>query len=247
MMTKTFMAVTLTAAMAFWLADAGNAEEKAAGEAATPAPSEEAVAKSLAKLVFVPHDSGAPVVTETGGVRAVTVLPKVQLLAPRRMARTHSPSPTLYWHISKAATGHVWFTLISDDPAATEPLAEIKVDGVDQEGIYGVDLDDHGVTLEPNKRYVWSVIISTESSGFGSDQLAQTLLEHSPDADLAEALTNMAPEDRAIRLAADGYWYDAIETLSEQINADAGPNWKAARARLLDQTGLLQAARFDQR
>ena len=98
--------------------------------------------------MFVPHDKGAPAVTDAGGVRAVSIAPKIELLAPEQMARTLSPTPTLYWHISKAAPGKVRFTLIADDPAAIDPLLEIDIDGVDQEGIYGVSLDDHGIALE---------------------------------------------------------------------------------------------------
>lgn len=225
----------------------GYAEEKAANEPAATAPSEQDIAKRLEQLVFVPHDSGAPEVTEAGGVRAVTILPKVELLAPDQMARTLSPTPTLYWHISKAAIGPVRFTLIADDPTVIDPLLEFEVDGVDQEGIYAVDLDDHGVTLDHDKRYLWSIALSSESDGFGSDKVAQTIMEHSAAPELASTLDATRPEDRAIRLAAEGYWYDAVDTLSDQITDGAGEPWKAARANLLDQTGLLQAARFDRR
>jgi len=245
-MNRTLLISTL-AAIALSLSPVSYADEKDVdGVAGSPA-SNEAIVESLAKLVFVPHDSGAPVVTESGGVRAVTVLPKIQLLAPRRMARTLTANPTLYWHITKATVGNLWFTLVIDDSTVIDPLLETRIDDVDQEGIFSVDLNDHNITLEPGKRYMWSLVLSTESSGFGNDQIAQSLLEHSPNADLSAALGSLTPEDRAVRLAAEGYWYDAIQTLSEQIGADLDSPWKTARARLLDQAGLLQAARFDQR
>ncbi len=245
-MNRTLLISTL-AAIALSLSHVSYADEKDVdGVAGSPA-SNEAIAESLAKLVFVPHDSGAPVVAESGGVRAVTVLPKIQLLAPRRMARTLTANPTLYWHITKAAVGNLWFTLVIDDSTVIDPLLETRIDDVDQEGIFSVDLNDHNITLEPGKRYMWSLVLSTESSGFGNDQIAQSLLEHSPNADLSAALGSLTPEDQAVRLAAEGYWYDAIQTLSEQIGADLDSPWKTARARLLDQAGLLQAARFDQR
>lgn len=236
--------ISACAAMALWLTNVGHADEAKTDDAAALSSSEETIAKSLAALVFVPHDKGAPTVTEAGGVRAVTMLPKVQLLAPRRMALTLSPSPTLYWHITKAAVGDLWVTLArADGSIVDDPLLEVKVDGVDQEGVFSVSLEDHGVWLQPGQRYVWSVVLLTGSS----DQVARTFVEHRVDTDLATVLDGMPMEDRVVRLAAEGYWYDAIETLTEKISANSGAPWLDARARLLDQAGLLQASRFDRR
>jgi hypothetical protein len=236
--------ISACAAMAFWLTTASHADETKADATAASSPSEEAIAKRLAALVFVPHDKGAPAVTEAGGVRAVTLLPKVQLLAPRQMALSLSPNPTLYWHINKAAVGDLWVTLANADRTIVDdPLLEVRVDGVDQEGIFSISLEDHGVLLEPGQRYVWSVVLLTGSS----DQVARTFIEHRADQDMAAALDGMPMEDRVVRLAAEGYWYDAIDALSEEIGAGAGASWLAARAHLLDQAGLLQAARFDRR
>lgn len=232
-------------ALATLAANLGHAEEQAPADKATPALSEREIAESLKKLVFVPHDSGAPEVTDAGGVRAVTVLPKIELLAPDRMARTLSPTPTLYWHISRPAPGPVRFTLLKDDATTIDPLLEFQIDGVDREGIYGVSLDDHNLTLEDGKRYVWSIALASEGDNYGSDLVAQTVMEHKAGPALANALETARPEDRAIRLAAEGYWYDAIDTLSDQIEAGAASPWQTARAQLLDQAGLLQSARFD--
>ena len=221
------------------------AEEKAEDGKQQPAPSERKITKSLEKLVFVPHDSGAPEVTDAGGVRAVTVLPKIELLAPERMARTLSPTPTLYWHISKATEAPLRFTLLADDVTTIDPLLEYQIDGVDQEGIYGVSLDDHGVALEDGRRYIWSIAVSGEGDGFGSDLVAQTMMEHDATPGLAETLDAGRPEERAIRLAAEGYWYDAVDTLTDQIMEGAKHPWQIARSRLFDQAGLVHAARFD--
>lgn len=226
-------------------ASGGQAQDKAVGKEGQQASSERKIAETLEKIVFVPHDLGAPEVTDAGGVRAVSVLPKVELLAPERMARTLSPAPTLYWHISKAAIGPVRFTLLKDDPSAIDPLLEIEVDGVDQEGIYGVDLDDHGLTLESGERYVWSVALSSDADSYSADLVAQTVLEHAAAPDLVQTLDGTALEDRAVSLAAEGYWYDAVDTLSDAIEAELASPWQVARASLLDQAGLLQAARFD--
>jgi hypothetical protein len=236
--------ISALAAVAISLAATGHAEEKTAHDSAASSPSEEAIAESLATLVFVPHDKGAPSVTEAGGVRALNLLPKVQLLAPRQMALSLSASPTLYWHITKAADGNLWVILESIDATIVDdPLLEVRVAGIDREGVFSVSLEDHGIILETGKRYVWSVVLSTGSS----DQVARTYIEHRLDGDLAAALDGMPIRDRVVRLAAEGYWYDVIDALSAQIGSNAGSSWLAARARLLEEAGLLQAARFDRR
>ncbi|MEZ5936288.1 MAG: DUF928 domain-containing protein [Alphaproteobacteria bacterium] len=219
------------------------AEDKAA-DTQTSA-SEQAIAESLKRLVFVPHDSGAPEVTDAGGVRSITILPKVELLAPESLARTLSASPTLYWHISKAAPGPVHFTLAADDPAIGAPLLQLDLDGIDQEGIYAVKLDDYGIALGEGQRYIWSVSLSSAQDSHTTDVAAQTMMLYSAAPDLAAALDQARPDERAVRLAAEGYWYDAVETLSQQIERGDALPWQDARARLLDQAGLLQAARFD--
>ncbi|MEM8948301.1 MAG: DUF928 domain-containing protein [Pseudomonadota bacterium] len=222
-----------------------HAEEKAPADEAQPTLSENEIAESLKKLVFVPHDTGAPEVTDAGGVRAVTVLPKIELLAPDKMARTLSPTPTLYWHISKGTEAPLRFTLLADDVNVIDPLLEFQIDGIDQEGIYGVNLDDHGLSLEDGQRYIWSIALSSEGDSYGNDLVAQTVMEHKAGATLSSALETASPEDRAVRLAAEGYWYDTIDTLSDQIEAGDASPWQSARAQLLDQAGLLQSARYD--
>ncbi|MGI9487234.1 MAG: DUF928 domain-containing protein [Geminicoccaceae bacterium] len=236
--------VSSLVAFAILAASLGHAEEKAASDSQAPALSESEIAESLKKLIFVPHDAGAPEITDAGGVRAITVRPKIELLAPEKMARTLSPTPTLYWHISKPAPGPVRFTLLKDDATTIDPLLDFQIDGIDQEGIYGVSLHEHGLSLEDGHRYIWSIALSPDGENYGTDLAAQTVMEHKSAATFAKALQDARPEERAIRLAAGGYWYDAVDTLSDQIFSNK-PLWQAARGRLLDQAGLLQAARYD--
>ncbi|MDH3661195.1 MAG: DUF928 domain-containing protein [Alphaproteobacteria bacterium] len=245
MMSNKRILISGLAAIGVLAAAHGHAEDKPAAETGAPSASEQDIAEALKSLVFVPHDTGAPEVTDAGGVRGVTVLPKIELLAPEGMARTLSPTPTLYWHVSKAAEGPVRFTLLADDVTAIDPLLEINLGGVDQEGIYGLSLDDHGITLEHGERYVWSVALASVGGNYGSDMVAQTMMEHVAAPELAKAVDAARPEERAVRLAAEGYWYDAVDVLSEQIETAANAPWQAARAHLLDQAGLLRAARFD--
>ena len=81
------------------------AEEKQKSE------TEQKIEESLEKVIFVPHDVGAPKVTEAGGVRGIGSAAKLQVLAPERLTLSLSPSPTLYWYVSKPTESPVRFTL----------------------------------------------------------------------------------------------------------------------------------------
>jgi hypothetical protein len=207
---------------------------------------EQAVSDSLKQVIFVPHDTGAPKVTDAGGVRGVNKAPKLLVIAPERLARTLSPEPTLYWYTSKATETPVRFTLAVDDPSVIEPLVETEIGTFGQAGIYPISLADHGVALEDDQRYFWSVAVASSDETFSEEPVAQTLLEYSASEKLVSAVETATPLDQVIRYAGEGYWYDAIDLVSKRIETgDQSAPWREIRARLLDQGNLDLAARHD--
>lgn len=207
--------------------------------------SEQEIAERLKALVFVPHDTGAPAVTDAGGVRAVTVALRLIPLAPPQASRTLSSTPKLYWYASKPADQPLRLTLRPDDLISDQPLLDVTIDGVGREGIHHVDLDEHGVSLEDGKRYLWSVRAAGQSERDPIAALDQTLMEYSASPALMDDLADAPDEERALRLAGEGYWYDALQVLSEKLDGESGTAWRLARAQLLDQVGLREAAEFD--
>jgi hypothetical protein len=64
------------------------------------------------------------------------------------------------------------------------------------------------------------------------------------DAGLQSKLSASKSEsDKAVALAQQGIWYDAIETLSVAIDKTGDPALKQQRAELLAQVGLQEAAK----
>ncbi len=219
-------------------------DQSQTGASADRATDEQAIAETLGKLVFVPHDSGAPEITDTGGVRGMSAAVKVELLAPKRAALTLSPTPKLYWYVSKPTLHPLRLTLEAEDPARAEPLLLVDVDPIEQEGVYHVDLAEHGVTLAERTLYVWSVEPWPEEN---ADAAAPAILQHLESPALARKLDDTGDGERVISLAGEGYWYDALDILSRRAQGKTAAVWREARSNLLDQAELLQAASFDRR
>ncbi|MGI9435712.1 MAG: DUF928 domain-containing protein [Geminicoccaceae bacterium] len=233
----------LTGALVAGIAQAVLAASIIAGDAAKEK-TEEAISDSLEQIIFVPHDVGAPKVTDAGGVRAMTKAPKLLLIAPEQLARTSSPAPTLYWYTSRATATPVYFTLTLDDPDVSEPIIVAEIGSYDGPGIYPISLADYGITLEDNRRYRWSVAVASADGTYSEEPDAQTLLEYRSSTALNAAPA--APLDQVASFANEGYWYDAIDIVSKRIEAgDTTAPWRQVRAQLLDQAKLALAARYD--
>lgn len=212
---------------------------------------EQKISESLEKIVFVPHDVGAPKVTDTGGVRGVSAAPKLFVLAPERLSRSLSSTPTFYLYVSKDTETPVRFTLLAQDSTTVDPALEFELGPFTERGIHEVSLADHGKRLEASSkdeenRYSWSVALTSENGAFSEEPVAQTWLEHMPSIKTDLFLKTAAPFEQIAKLAREGYWYDALDLVSEQIEAgDQSHPWREIRADLLEQVGQKQAAAFD--
>lgn len=207
---------------------------------------EKTIEETLEKIVFIPHDVGAPGVTDAGGVRSISALPNLDVLAPRSLSRSLSPAPVLFWYVSKKTGTSVRFTLTGDDPKAAEPLLDVDLGIYPKAGIYPIPLESFGVTLEADQRYSWSVGLMPAPGDVVGRPIAETWFEHSPSSDIDTFIATMSPLDQITYLARQGYWYDAIDIVSDRIqNDDRSEPWHEIRAHLLDQVGLQQAAAFD--
>jgi hypothetical protein len=204
----------------------------------------------LRALVYVPHDFGAPEVSEAGGVRGLAQLPRVQLprvqlLAPRTLAATLTDQPTLYWYLSIETPVPVQLLIQDAGDPAGEPVLAVDLPAVAQSGVYALPLADHGIRLETNRSYRWSMVLGTDDQGAAG--MAVTILQRvTADAAALTRIDRVPPLDQVEALAAEGYWYDAIHRLSEMIAAGDQSNlWRWYRADLLEQVGLGEVAAYD--
>lgn len=197
----------------------------AAADAATQ--EAQVAANGGALPVYVPPQRGAPVTRVGGGTRTVTAAaPRIRLLSPEHTGLTTAPAPTLYWYLSHDHAGP--FELVVTDRHAVQPALKIRQTDL-LAGIQALPLADLGVTLAPGRPYQWSVSLVRDETRRARDIVAVAAIER---------IERAAPGTGAAELAAAGLWYDAIEAASR-------PRLPAARAALLEQVGLADAAAWD--
>jgi hypothetical protein len=113
-------------------------------------------------------------------------------------------------------------------------------------GIQALRLADHGVRLKPQVEYQWSVALVKDPEQRSTDVVSSGTIRYvKPSAALEKTLEQTDASALAAALAGEGYWYDALKTLSESIDAQPGnPSLREQRASLLEQVALPEVAAY---
>ena len=214
-------------------------ERKDAPQAPRGESQPKAAVTTVAVPTYQPPLRGAPGGRIGGGTRGsgreVFVL---TVLAPDHTALTVSEQPSLYWYISSPTSLSIELTVM--DLRTTQPVLETKLAGPVTPGVHRIRLADHGVRLEPGVPYRWFIAIVPDSNRRSRDILAGAAIERvAPPQGLPAKLAQARKEETASLYAEAGVWYDALASISEQI--DSAPNdavLRKQRATLLAQVGL---------
>jgi len=185
-------------------------------------------------VVYRPPRLGAPRARVGGGVRGARALPTPLALAPDHVGLTARAAPSLFWHLDGVASERRGLSLVLTliEAEGVEPLLEVPLRPPPAAGIQRVRLADHGVGLRPDVEYEWSVSMARGAEPRVQDLVSTGYLMRVDEPRLAE------PADPA-RYADLGLWYDALEGLSDAIDARPGDaGLRAARNALLRQAGL---------
>jgi len=172
-------------------------------------------------IEYRPPARGAPRRRVGGGVRGgARALPTPVALAPEHVALTASASPSLFWILDGSLTdARARFALVRDD--RIEPVAELDLPAPRAEdSVERVRLADFGIELEPDVDYQWSVAVVPEHEERGFVPVATGFVRR---VRAEEAPADGGPAD----YARAGFWYDALEMLSDAIAAT--PDDPAAR------------------
>jgi hypothetical protein len=192
--------------------------------------------------VYKPPLLGAPA-TRVGGASRNGFASSLTLsvLAPESTGLTSRTQPTLYWYVAKGLTTPLEFIL--NDDHSIKPLVEMTVSAA-QPGIHALRLS---YPLKIGVEYQWAMVAVVDPEQRAGDLIASgTIRRVAPSPALTAQLSQVGPAERALLYAQEGFWYDAIATLSEQI--DTHPvhlHWREQRAALLDQVGLNAVAAQD--
>ncbi|MDG4555218.1 MAG: DUF928 domain-containing protein [Candidatus Competibacter sp.] len=193
--------------------------------------------------VYRPPLRGAPATrvggANRGGSDGVLIL---GVLAPESTGLTSRARPTLYWYSSIGLAAPLEFTL--NDDHSIKPLVELKIPA-SQPGIHALPLD---YTLQPEVEYRWAIAAVIDPEQRARDVIASgTIKQVRPSPTLAAQLSRASQREWPFLYAREGFWYDAIAILSEQIDATpANRHLWEQRAALLEQVGLKIAATYDQ-
>ena len=222
-----FLALLLCLAAEGSPAESGNEKEPEAPSAPD--------AGEVEPVVYRPPRLGSPREKVGGGVRGAKALPTPLALAPDHVALTTRPAPSLFWHLDGIASDTTGFALVLTliDADGIEPLLETPLDPPGEAGIQRVRLSEHQVVLEPNREYEWSVSLIVDSQRRAQDMVTTGHIMRVDEPRLG------GEESSAARYAELGLWYDALESLSDAIEAaPQDERLRAARSSLLRQAGL---------
>ncbi len=212
------------------------ADEKApADKAATKAEP----AKPASMPMFKPTNLGAPMTRLGGATRSATgTVPRTEALVPEVPGHTLRAQPVLYWYLAGKTDERVDFALIGLDPV--NPMLEVTLKGPFEPGIQRIRLADYDVTLEPGLDYQWFVRVVPNPDQRLYDRVVGGGIQRvEPSAELDAVLASTQKSDAHYALAEAGIWYDALDSLSVQIDASPDDeNLRAQRAALFDQVGL---------
>lgn len=196
---------------------------------------------------YKPPLRGAPASRVGGGSRGADSggAPRIAVLAPDHTGLTTQTQPDLYWYLSKPVATKLEITVINDQ--AVQPLVEKKLDTPTRAGIQRLRLKDLGIQLKPGIEYRWFVGMVTDPQQRSNDVIASgTIMRSETPSTLTQKLAQADKRAVPFIYAEEGYWYDAIATISDLIAANPGDAvLRQQRAALLEQAGLDEAARFD--
>jgi hypothetical protein len=168
-------------------------------------------------------------------------------IASLQTGYTTKSQPVLQWYISGPWPEKIEFTL--NKPGVIEPVLEKEIDGPPAEGIWQIKLADYNITLEPNIEYEWFIAIVPLPEERSADFLGSaTVMYVVPPEELSRRLAETQKEEAYFVYAEAGYWYDAIENLSRQIEAaPKNDTLRANRIALFDQVRLGKVMDYDKK
>jgi hypothetical protein len=220
-----------------------HAHAQAPADAAKPASGAPTAKRSLLKYTPPKTAASGTRIDGDGASRGSgEKLPSLYVLAPNHTALTTREQPSLFWYQTGPAKTR--FELTLTEPKNPKPLLRVGTEKSDQSGIHRLSLAKQNITLKPGVSYKWTIAWVPDPANRSQDVIASGSIRRiEPDAKLTAELADAKGLDKAALYAQSGIWYDALEAVSNEI--DAAPKDKtlhAQRAALLEQAGLKEAA-----
>jgi hypothetical protein len=188
---------------------------------------------------FTPTNLGTPNTRLGGATRGRSdSLPRTEALVPEQSGQTLEAQPVVYWYLSDPTDTRIDFAIIGVDPI--NPILETTLKGPFEAGIQRIRVADHGVELAPGVDYQWFLRVVPNPEQRLYDRVVGGGIERievTPELEAQLAAAHIG--DAYYALAEGGVWYDALDSISVQIDADPeNETLLSQRAALFDQVGL---------
>ena len=197
---------------------------------------------------YQPPRRGAPGGRIGGATRGpVQDLPVLYALAPDHLGLTIASQPTLYWYMSKPSDYPLELTIMDEN--GVQPETETIIPSPTQGGVHHVALEDLSLSLEKGKAYQWFVTLVVDPERRSNDVIAGGRIELiDTPSQVIDSAPQTSAEDLTKLYAEAGLWYDAIQSISREI--DSQPHngaLKHIRSTLLKQVGLDELSQWDEK
>ena len=138
---------------------------------------------------------------------------RIEPLAPQRIGYSYDAQPELYFYMNKPSSKPIEFTLNRVNDLEPVIIGYIPVDPeskVIDPGIHSVSLKEFDVVLEEGVEYEWFVAIVVDTVERSGDIVASGIITHREN---PMVNVQLPEQDLYGVYAANGYWYDAINTV----------------------------------
>ena len=201
------------------------------------------------RLLYKPPAGAGNIPTRvSGGARGENGIDATLFaLVPDHIALTTQAQPSLFWFQSKPAKAKFELTVV--EPKKPTPLLSLTSPGADKPGVHRIKLARYKIELKPDVVYEWSVAIVPDAENRSKDVIAKGVIKRiNPPGDLAARVEKAGDLERAAAYAQAGIWYDALDAISNAIEAHPDDvSLREQRASLLKQVGLSEAAALDKK
>ena len=181
-----------------------------------------------------------------GGARGTGISQIVlDVLAPENTGLTAQESPTLFWYQSQPADVPLEVAVLVENQA--QPVLRVRWNDAHRAGIQKLRLSDLNVKLQPGIEYEWVVALVVDPENRSQDVIASGFIKRmEPSVEQTATLAQTTAREKPSVFAEQGLWYDALESLSDGMEAHPeNAEWHQWRASLLEQVGLTNAAACD--
>ncbi len=167
-------------------------------------------------------------------------------IAPKHVGLTSVPHPAIYFYISSDWRDDIEFILNAE--GVLQPVLMIKIKGPHKAGILKVDLAKYGVSLMPDAEYEWFISIIPDKYDCLSKIFASGAVKYvKPSSDFTKTLKSISEERLDYVYAKEGYFYDAIDNVTNLIEIQEARNLRLQRASLMEQVELSFIAEYDRK